>query len=478
MLTVKEISSSRNYILLNFFTILVPIFLYPFITKIISPKEFGNFIFIQSIAMFFVAISNFGCLVGFKRNYFECKTKNEKHQLLCSIQVFILFLLSIILLINFIFEDKIFYKLDQLESTKNFWFLILLASSLDIISKYYLTFLVNEEKSKLYSFLLMLKNIIYIISVLIFFFLGYKILSLVYSLLISNSILVLSILIMQLNSIKFIFSFNAVKKILFVSYPLIFRILFGQLNTKLDKILITILAGVANTGIYTIAQSISYFIFQFTTSLDKVFITKLNKKLFSGNHNLKNYLTPYLFISASVAIFIILFYDIIYFLLIDKKYHGAGVVVIILSLYNFFLFFQKVTGTQLIYLKKIWLAGNLFFLSVITNFFFNLYFIKNFGIVGAALATLLSSLIFMLIQIFFAKKYMNLKVHIRDMYLICSFVLIITFVQLIIINNFGETFNIVIFVFKIFIFSTFILFGQAYKLFQINKFLKNFIKIR
>ena len=146
---------------------------------------------------------------------------------------------------------------------------------------------------------------------------------------------------MQLNSIKFIFSFNAVKKILFVSYPLIFRILFGQLNTKLDKILITILAGVANTGIYTIAQSISYFIFQFTTSLDKVFITKLNKKLFSGNHNLKNYLTPYLFISASVAIFIILFYDIIYFLLIDKKYHGAGVVVIILSLYNFFLFFSE-----------------------------------------------------------------------------------------------------------------------------------------
>ena len=71
MLSVKEIGSSRNYILLNFFTILVPIILYPFITKILSPEEFGNFIFIQSIAMFFIAISNFGCLVGFKRNYFE-----------------------------------------------------------------------------------------------------------------------------------------------------------------------------------------------------------------------------------------------------------------------------------------------------------------------------------------------------------------------------------------------------------------------
>ena len=103
MLSVKEIGSSRNYILLNFFTILVPIILYPFITKILSPEEFGNFIFIQSIAMFFIAMSNFGCLVGFKRNYFECKSKKEKNILLISIQTFIFSIFLIILAVNFFF---------------------------------------------------------------------------------------------------------------------------------------------------------------------------------------------------------------------------------------------------------------------------------------------------------------------------------------------------------------------------------------
>ncbi len=477
MLSVKEIGSSRNYILLNFFTILVPIILYPFITKILSPEEFGNFIFIQSIAMFFIAMSNFGCLVGFKRNYFECKSKKEKNILLISIQTFIFSIFFIILAVNFFFEESIFKTLNKLEGTRNFWIFILIATSLDYISKYYLTFLVNEEKSKLYCLLLFIKNTIYLFLVLLFFFLGYKILSLVYSLLISNLILFIAIVLLQIKSMRFFFSYDVIKKVILISYPLIFRILFGQLNTKLDKILITVLAGVANTGIYSIAQSVSYFIFQFITSLDKVYITRLNKKLFSGQHNIKNYLTPYFFISGLVTISIIFFNDIIYHLLIDKKYHGASNIIIILSLYYFFLFFQKITGAQLIYLKKIWLAGNLFFLSVITNFLLNLLLINYIGLVGAALATLLSSMIFMIAQIYFAKKFMKLKIYMRDIYLICILVILVSLIQLIININFGESFNIIVFIIKIIIFLAFILLGNLLNMFQIKKFIKNFIKI-
>jgi O-antigen/teichoic acid export membrane protein len=477
MLTNKEINSSRNYIFLNFFTILVPIILYPFITKILSPEEFGNFIFIQSIAMFAVAVSNFGCLVGFKRNYFECRTNKEKHKLLVSIQIFIFFIFFIILTINFYYEDVIFNRLNRINTKNSFWILILFATSLDFFSKYYLTFLVNEEKSKLYCSLLVIKNFTYIFFVLVFFYLDYKVLSLVYSLLISNLILLLSILILQINSIKFIFSFGVIKKIISISYPLIFRILFGQLNTKLDKILITVLSSVANTGIYSIAQSISYFVFQFITSLDKVFITKINKKLFSGQHDIKKYLSPYLFISGLVAILIIFFNDIIYHLLIDQKYHGAGNIVIILSLYYFFLFFQKVTGTQLIYLKKIWLAGNIFFLSVIINFLLNLLLINHFGFIGAAIATLLSSLLIMFVQIYFTRKFMKLRIYMRDIYLICSLVIFASSLQLIFNLSYGEDVSILTFAIKVLIFLTFILLGHLLKIFQVKKFMKNFIKI-
>ena len=237
------------------------------------------------------------------------------------------------------------------------------------------------------------------------------------------------------------------------------------------------MAGVSGTGIYTVAQSISYFVFQFITSLDKVFITKLNKKLFSGNHNIKNYLTPYLFISAAVALLLILFNDIIYLILIDKKYHGAENIVIILTLYYFFLFFNKVTGAQLIYIKKIWLISNLFFLSVVGNFILNLFFIKYFGIIGAATATLINSLFFTFIQIYLSSKFMKLRLNLKDIYLICGLLIIFSFIQLLLNNFFAKDFSLTILIIKLFFFTIFLYLGHKFNLFQYKKFIKNFIKI-
>ena len=477
MLSIKEISSTRNYILLNLFTILTPVILYPFITRIISTESYGNYIFIQSIALLILAISNFGCLVGFKRNYFEYSSKKKRYILLSFIQIFIFFVFFLVLSINFIFEEYIFRFINKTDISHSFWSLILLAISFDFFSKYYLTYLVNEEKSKLYCILIITKNFFYVFFTLIFFFYDFKILSLVYSLLISNSVLFILILLIQLKEQKITFQYKQVIKILKISYPLTLRILFGELNTKLDKILITILAGVSGTGIYTVAQSISYFVFQFITSLDKVFITKLNKKLFSGNHNIKNYLTPYLFISAAVALLLILFNDIIYLILIDKKYHGAENIVIILTLYYFFLFFNKVTGAQLIYIKKIWLISNLFFLSVVGNFILNLFFIKYFGIIGAATATLINSLFFTFIQIYLSSKFMKLRLNLKDIYLICGLLIIFSFIQLLLNNFFAKDFSLTILIIKLFFFTIFLYLGHKFNLFQYKKFIKNFIKI-
>ena len=154
MLSIKEISSTRNYILLNLFTILTPVILYPFITRIISTESYGNYIFIQSIALLILAISNFGCLVGFKRNYFEYSSKKKRYILLSSIQIFIFLVFFLVLSINFIFEEYIFRFINKTDISHSFWSLILLAISFDFFSKYYLTYLVNEEKSKLYCILI------------------------------------------------------------------------------------------------------------------------------------------------------------------------------------------------------------------------------------------------------------------------------------------------------------------------------------
>ena len=75
-------------------------------------------------------------------------------------------------------------------------------------------------------------------------------------------------------------SIKYLKSILQISLPTTPKILFGQINTKIDKILISIFSSLSATGIYSIAQSLSSVIFQIMTSLDKVFITQTNKMLF------------------------------------------------------------------------------------------------------------------------------------------------------------------------------------------------------
>ncbi len=470
-----EIKSSRNYLLLNLFTLAVPVILYPLITKSINPSEFGNYIFIQAIATFIIAISNLGCLIGFKRNYFECRSELNKYKLLNSIQLFILIILFFIVSINFYFEDYIFKKITQY-SGKSYWGILMLAISLDFISKYYLSFLVNEKKSYQYCIFLFLKNFLYLFLALFLLFNNYQIFSLVYSLLVANVIIFLFILIYQIRYNKIVFSIESVLNVLKISYPLIFRILLGQLNTKIDKIIITLLSVSANTGIYAIAQSIAYFIFQLTTSLDKVFITELNKKLFSGITNIKNYLTPYLYISALSALFIILFNDIIYFFLIDERYYGAENIIILLSLYYFSLFFGKIYGTQIIYLKKTWFAGNIFLLSIVINFFMSIFFINLIGFEGVAIATLFSSLIVLVIQKNYCKKFLNIKYERFGINFILISMVVISFFQYIIINNYEFNVFSIFLIVKVIIFILFIYLIQKLKFFDHKKFIYNFFK--
>ena len=123
-----------------------------------------------------------------------------------------------------------------------------------------------------------------------------------------------------------------------------------------------------------------------------------------------------------------------------------------------------------------WLIGNLFFLSVISNFFMNILFIKHFGMMGAAMATLITSIIFTLIQKYFADKNMELKMNNKSLYFICIFVLLVSIFQLFINYNFNNVFNLSIFLIKIFILIFFVSLAQILKLFEIKKFYKNFVK--
>ncbi len=474
----SDIFHSKNYLILNFFILFGYVLLYPVITSKLDPTKFGNYVLAYTIATIIVAISNFGTKEAYKRNFFEYyKNKKQTEILLFTVQIFILLVCLIVLILNIIFEEKIILYFKELSQIEFFWPILLAAIMFDSISKIYLIYLQNKKKSEKYFFITFSKNLIYFISVFYFLFNHYGLASLIYSLFISNFILFLIVFTFQLKNTYYEFKFEYLKLILSISLPTTPKILFGQLNAKIDKILISIFSSLANTGIYSIAQSLSSVIFQIMTSLDKVFITQTNKMLFNReNKKIGNYLTSYIYFCSLPAVGLILFNDLILKILIDNRYHGSENVIIILSIYYFTLIFSKISGTQIMYAKKVWYNTNFFILNVALNVIFNIPLIYFYGIIGAAIATLLSSSISLFFSLYFAKKFAPIYYERKKIMKIFIFVFSSSIYSILVNENLVEINN-----YKNFLFSTIIIilylgFGYFEKIYK-KKDLREILKI-
>ena len=163
-------------------------------------------------------------------------------------------------------------------------------------------------------------------------------------------------------------------------------------------------------GIYSIGQKISHVIFQFMSSLGRVFQPEVYRKLFANKHqtnvdDIHNYILPFFYVSIFVALLVAVFAKEFIVLIFPKEYADATTVVMILSIYYSALFFGKTTGNQLIYAKKTHLSSALMLAGIAINVALNIPFIMTWGMVGAAWATTFSGVILGFMTYFVAQRY-------------------------------------------------------------------------
>jgi len=214
---------------------------------------------------------------------------------------------------------------------------------------------------------------------------------------------------------EFQLSFN--KKILLesikISYPLTPRIFFGVIDTQINKYLIGLLASLGGAGIYKIGEQVSMLVFKFMTHLENVFIPQTYKNMFNlgekGGEVIGRYLTPFAYLSILLALFISLFSEEIVLVLTPESYHGAIDIIIILSMFYGCSFIGKITGTQLIFKKKTYVASILTLLSIVINVGLSIPFIMKWGAIGAAWATFLSGIIYRTVGFCWAQRSYKVK---------------------------------------------------------------------
>ncbi|MFQ5685283.1 MAG: lipopolysaccharide biosynthesis protein [Candidatus Scalindua sp.] len=427
MLVNKEQQVKNGFIyLLPVISSILPFIAIPIFTRILSKEDYGVLALAQVYAIFISGLANFGMTAAYDRNFFQYRhNRQETAQLLYSALLFVVLNFSLLAGLTFIFNETMSRLVIGSTEHVKLLFWACCAQFFSSISYYYLTYFKNSEMAHKFTFYTITSSLINLaISLILVAYLRIGVIGLVYAQL-CTGIIVFSILTYKfmatltpsLNKTVF---FESLK----ISYPLTPRIFFGIISSQFDKYMVGHLASIGGAGIYSIGQRIAYSVFTFMTAIENVFSPQVYKRMFDlrdkGGESIGRYLTPFAYISIFAALLVALISEEVVFILIPVSYHGAIDIIIILSMYYGFLFFGKIIGIQLIFMRKTHITSILTMVSIGLNVGLNIPFILKWGAIGAAWATLLAGLISGLISFVISQHYYEIKWEYKKVGLIFS----------------------------------------------------------
>lgn len=196
------------------------------------------------------------------------------------------------------------------------------------------------------------------------------------------------------------------KKILLYSIPLIFNGVAWWINSSIDKYFITNMCGIDQNGVYSVASKIATLLTVFLTvfmsawnlSAIKTFDPKDEDGFFSNTFEL---------LSASlivIASFLILVNYVLSSLLFAKDFFIAWKSSSILVLSSVFSGLSSFFGSVFSATKKSKLIAVSTLIAAVSNLVLNWILIGRFGIQGAAIATVISFFIVLLIRYYYSRR--------------------------------------------------------------------------
>ena len=274
---------------------------------------------------------------------------------------------------------------------------------------YLLSYLDGLEKMKYRSIYDVLNKLIFTIVVLVVIALNYKLIGIVFSYLLASLFCLLYLLIVFKKHLKFkpTYHFSFFKQKLLVAWPFALTGLFGALYFSVDRVMLSFFNNDYQVGLY----SIGYTFYLFVVSLILIFSTAFYP-LLSKNVHSKN-LVPILnkFSKVILLLIIPIFFGSLYLAkgiikLIFGNAYLPGLISFQIIVGYFLLSSINIIFHHLLTIydfQKYQLKVIIF--ATIFNFILNLFIIPLFGIIGAAISTVICE-IFIFITIYqFTRKH-------------------------------------------------------------------------
>ena len=387
----KFASSAIKYAATNFLNAIVPILLLPLLTNYLSKEDYGLLSIFQVMVMVLLPFIGLNSQGAVEREFFNNRYDFKQY---LSNALFVLLISGGFVLLITIFFNNYLSSLTEFPS-RLLWLLPVYCFSHNIC-ELLLSFWRVSDRPTAYGVFRVSRTLVEIaLSVLLVTVAlrGWegRMEAMVSAAFIFSGIA--AFFFLRANTIVIKWNSEYIKDILKFGIPLIPHTLGGIVMVYSDRIFITKMVGLADTGIYTVGYQVAMAISLLQSSFNLAWVPWLYGKLSLNDHamNIKIVkITYWYFLAILICVAgLTLFTPIIFRFFINQSYHDSIQFVFWIALAFAFDGMYKMVVNYIFYLKKTYIISLITILIAALNLVLNYFFITWYGAIGAAKATTL-----------------------------------------------------------------------------------------
>lgn len=387
----------------------IPFLLLPILTRYLSPTDYGTVAIFNVMVTLTIPFVGLNCQVGYTRAFFS-QEKFDSSEYMGTILIFITLTGMAIL------ASSIFFR-NILGQTVAFpphwiWTIPVVATSLVLTQSTLRAFRVREQPRSYGIFSNSLTFLEALLAVFFIVLLGMKWEGRVISRTAVTALFgLLGVLVLKNNNWTSLqFKKLYLKHALYMGVPMIPHTLAGVLNTSIDRLFISQMVGIVDTGLYTVGYQVGAIIGFLANSFNLAYspwlFQKLNNITKQRKEEIVRFTYIYFVLIVACAFILSLIAPFAIRVLLGKEFQSSVLFVAWVALGYAFHGMYFMVVNYIFYAEKTYLLAMVSFLGVGINIFLNYCLIKRNGAVGAAQATTLVYLItFLIVWVLSASVY-------------------------------------------------------------------------
>jgi len=405
---MQIVKNSSIYLGSSIINKMIPFLLLPIITKYLSPEEYGVLSIYLILISFYSAFIGMAIHINISKNFF----KVSKEDLSVYIgNIFIILFITFIFYLFITYLVTIFYN--TIFSIPSNWLLAIpFISVMMMINEINTTILRNEQRAYVFG-IFEISNTFIKMSLTILFLVVFSLswYSQVLGTLIGSIVFfVIGIFYMKKRGyITIKFNQEKIQSILNISLPLIPHVLGGVIIAMSDRLFIEKMVSLEMVGIYSVGYMFGMVVMLFTDAFIKAWSPWFFKTLSNPTDEKKRKIVKYSYIYIIgifiLAILISLIAELIMPYFVDEKFYNAKEFILWIALGYAVHGVYKIFFPYLVHISKTSFLAFSTVSAAIINLLLNYFFIKHYGAIGAAYATIVSFLVSAILVFWYQNKH-------------------------------------------------------------------------